>query len=107
MAVERLRESVRAGSSDEIFIRGDLERFKAICNPFRASRFLQSKGQTRQTVSDGFDQPSFRKPVVQLVEDDGEDDDAADDNLAVVLVNAENDNAAADHLDDQRAEQCA
>ena len=43
---------------------------------------------------------AFGEPVLELVEDDGEDDDGADDDFAVVLVDGQDDDAGVDHLDD-------
>ena len=45
-------------------------------------------------------QSTASDPVVHLIEQDGDDDYRANDDLAVVLVDAEGDNSAADHLDD-------
>ena len=44
------------------------------------------------------------EPGIEVIEDDGRDDDRADDDLAVVLVDTENHDAAGNHLDNQRAQ---
>src|SRR5213592_1581990 len=55
--------------------------------------------------SNRFREPPFGQPGVELVERDGQDDDRADDDSAVTLINAEDDDAIVDHFDDERAEQ--
>src|SRR4051812_33113410 len=48
---------------------------------------------------------SFSEPIVELIQEHGDDHHGTDNDLAVVLVNAQNHNAAADHLNDQCTEE--
>src|SRR4051812_11914592 len=48
-------------------------------------------------------QAFFGEPGVEIVQDNGGDDDGADDDLAVILIDAENYDAARNHLNDQCA----
>src|SRR5438046_2601363 len=47
------------------------------------------------------------QPRVEIIEHDRGDNYAADDDLTVILINAQDHNAAADHLDDEGAEDSA
>ena len=46
----------------------------------------------------------FAEPIVHLVQEDSEDDDGADDDAAVFLIDIQDDETGADHLDDQGTE---
>src|SRR5207245_479371 len=56
-------------------------------------------------TSDRLHQALFCQPIVQLIKNHRQDDDRANDDLTIVLVNAQDDDAAADHLNNQRAQQ--
>src|SRR5437879_13859442 len=48
-------------------------------------------------------EPAAGQPRVEIIEHDRSDNHAADDDLAVILIDAQDDDAATDHLDNEGA----
>ena len=63
---------------------------------------MEEKG--RAELSGPRCEAAFGQPGIKLIKNHSEDDDGADDDLAVVLIDAEDNDSAVDHLNDKGAE---
>lgn len=98
-ASEALRFTVKPAMKR--FVNFDRERF----HKSRVIRIWQKCNTELWALglrSSAFGQSPPGKPIIELVQEHGHDNDTSDDDLAVILVNPEYHDAAANHLDNQR-----